>query len=176
MIVSGARTGWGTHLAYSTRAIVEGAPVFLEVSGTHHRYNAPAMRTGVIGAPRAAVQSLASACVETVELLLGALRPGRTGNEIAVEVKGPLNSVDGAWFHGGYGYSVGLGVQPTWTEAPMYIAEGSEREVLPGMAFHLAICSMVPGSHGVGFSETVVITDSGCECLTPHEGFELTRG
>ena len=173
MIVSGSRTGWGTHLAYSNRAIERGTPVFLEISGTHHRYNAPAMRTGVLGRPSDGVSELAAACMETVEALIGALKPGRTGDEIAADVKGPLDSVDGAWFHGGYGYSVRLGVQPTWTEAPVYIAEGSQRVLQTGMTFHLAICSMVPGSYGVGFSETVAITDVGCESLTPHTGFEL---
>src|SRR5712691_7401997 len=77
------------------------------------------------------------------------------------------------WFHGGFGYSIGLGMQPSWTEAAMYIAEGEERELVPGMTFHLPICIFVPRRCGTGFSESVAVTEHGCEVLTPGEAREL---
>ena len=73
------------------------------------------------------------------------------------------------WFHGGHGYSIGLEMQPSWTEAAMYIAEGEERELRPGMTFHLPIRIFVPGQYGTGFSESVAVTETGCE-ITPGEG------
>ncbi len=58
----------------------------------------------------------------------------------------------GALFHGGFGYSIGMGFQPTWTEAPMYIADGIEREREPGITFHPPIRAWVPAQYGFGFT------------------------
>ena len=41
------------------------------------------------------------------------------------------------------------------------------------MTFNLAVCAMVPGQFGLGNSETVVVTESGCERLTPQLELEL---
>lgn len=173
MVISGPRTGWMPHVPYENKPINQGDSVYFEITGTHHRYNAPSMRTAVLGQPSEGLRQLAQANIDTINSLLGTIKPGRTGHDIAREVSAPLASVPGAWFHGGYGYSIGLGTQPTWTEAPMYIAEGCHRELKPGMTFHLAICSLVPSQFGAGFSESIVITEDGCETLTPNKDFHL---
>jgi Xaa-Pro dipeptidase len=173
MVVSGPRTGWMPHVAYDNKLIQSGDPVYFEVTGTYRRYNAPSMRTTVVGEPSDDIRRLADANLETITQLLQAIRPGRTGHDISMEVKAPLAGVPGQWFHGGYGYSIGMGFQPTWTEAPVYISEGSERVLEPGMTFHLAVCSMVPSLFGVGFSESILITEDGCECITPNQDFFL---
>jgi Xaa-Pro aminopeptidase len=41
------------------------------------------------------------------------------------------------------------------------------------MCFHLVELFQVPGGRGVGFSETVAVTGTGCEVLTPMENLEL---
>ncbi len=41
------------------------------------------------------------------------------------------------------------------------------------MTFHLPICIFTGGRDGVGFSETVTVTDDGCEVLTPGALREL---
>jgi hypothetical protein len=51
--------------------------------------------------------------------------------------KRDLEDMPGTLFHGGFGNSIGMEFQPTWTEAPMYIADGIEREL--GITFHLPI-------------------------------------
>jgi Xaa-Pro dipeptidase len=170
MLVTGRATGWGTHLAYGPDTRVEhGDVVYLELTGSHRLYNAPGMRSAVVGPPTPEVRTLAEATRTTLDLLLGAIRPGRTGDDIAAEAAGPLEAVSEAWFHGAYGYSIGLGVAPSWTEAPFYLSRGAERELSVGMTFNLAICATIPGRVGLGFSESVVVTENGCECLTPRD-------
>jgi Xaa-Pro dipeptidase len=39
----------------------------------------------------------------------------------------------------------------------------------PGMVFHQPIALRVPGRIGVAFSETVLVTETGCEALTRTE-------
>jgi Xaa-Pro aminopeptidase len=168
MCLVGHRAGLGPHMPFKRTTLRQGDTIYLEFTGTYNRYNAPSMRSAVIGPPSEAVRRLADAAVETLDLLIENIAPGRTGDEVAQACEKPLSAfADDAWFHGGFGYSIGLGLQPSWTEAPMYISRGEERVLQPGMTFHLPICVFAPGEHGVGFSESVAVTASGCEVLTP---------
>ena len=161
----------GTHKRVALQA---GDAIQLEYSGNWHRYNAPLIRSGCIGPPSAGVRRLADCCLATVELLLAEIRAGRSGDEIARAARHGFDDADPRTvFHGGYGYAVGAAFQPTWTEAPVYIAEGFERELEPDMTLHLPIWSWVPGEFALGFSETVRVTADGCELLTPGEEREL---
>lgn len=169
MIMTGKRAGYMPHIPYKRIKLAKGDAIYLEYSGCHQRYNAPGMRSAVIGNPPDGIKRLADASIEVLELLLENVRPGRTGDEIARTAK---RGFDGApkdtFFHGGYGYAIGMGFQPTWTENPVYIAEGSDTVLKPGMCFHLPICAWVPtDKYGIGFSESIVVTEKGCETLGP---------
>lgn len=162
------------HATHKRVPLAAGDAIQLEYSGNWRRYNAPLIRSGCIGPPSDGVKRLADACLATVELLLENIRAGRTGDEIARAARRGFDDADPRTvFHGGYGYAVGAAFQPTWTEAPVYVAEGFERELEPDMTLHLPIWSWVPGELALGFSETVRVTETGCELLTPGEDREL---
>lgn len=168
LLFIGERGGWAPHTTYRRRPVKVGDVGYMEYSGNYNRYNAPMMRTVSIGKPSDRQRQLADASAAVLELLLENIAPGRTGNDIAVAAKRGWDPVkDWSYFHQGYGYAVGLGFPPTWTEAPVYIAEGIDRELEPGMTFHLPLCTWVPREFGVGYSETVVVTEDGCETVTP---------
>ncbi len=174
MCMAGFRAGLGPHMPFKRTRLAAGDTVYLEYTGTYNRYNAPAMRSAVVGPPPDGVRRLADAAIGTLNLLIDTIAPGKTGGDVARVAKKGLAPVAGEmWFHGGFGYSIGLGMQPSWTEAAMYIAEGEERELVPGMTFHLPICIFVPRRCGTGFSESVAVTEHGCEVLTPGEAREL---
>jgi Xaa-Pro dipeptidase len=174
MCMAGARAGLGPHMPFKRTKLAAGDTIYLEYTGTYNRYNAPSMRSAVIGPPSDGVRRLADAAIDTLNLLIDTIAPGKTGDDVARAAKKGLAPVtDEIWFHGGFGYSIGLGMQPSWTEAAMYIAEGEERELQPGMTFHLPICLFVPRQYGTGFSESVAVTEHGCEVLTPGEAREL---
>ncbi|MFE5330530.1 M24 family metallopeptidase [Embleya sp. NPDC056575] len=173
IVASGARTGLMPHLPYRDNILKAGDPVFLEMTGTVWRYSAPIMRTAVVGKPSARVQALTDATLEVLDILFAEIKPGRSGDDIARLAAPVWKKVPDAFFHGGYGYSIGMGFQPSWTENAVYIEIGGERVLEPGMTFHLAINPWVPGGEGVGFSESIVVTDSGCDLLTLGTGREL---
>jgi Xaa-Pro dipeptidase len=174
MCMAGFRAGLGPHMPFKRTKLAQGDTIYLEYTGTYNRYNAPSMRSAVIGPPSDGVRRLAEAAIETLNLLIETIAPGKTGDDVArVAKKGLTRVADEMWFHGGYGYSIGLGMQPSWTEAAMYIAEGEDRELRPGMTFHLPMCIFVPRQYGTGFSESVAVTERGCEVLTPGQGREL---
>src|SRR4029077_14987923 len=100
--------------------IRRGDPVYMEYTGTYLRYNAPTMRTAVLGEPSAEVSRYSDACVQTLNILLEEIRAGRTGHEVAMVAKKGLAPIwDEVYWHAGFGYAIGLGFQPTWTEADM---------------------------------------------------------
>lgn len=173
MVMSGRRCGYMPHIPYRRTLLKKGDSIYLEFTGTYWRYNAPSMRSISIGKPTDEVKRLAEASITCLNLLIENIRPGHTGHEVAQVAKRGLKASPGCFFHGGFGYSIGMGMQPTWTEAPMYIAEGVERALEPGMCFHLPMCIFNPGGAGVGFSESVTVTEKGCALLTPERPCEL---
>ena len=173
MIMSGERTGWMPHVPYKRHALKRGDSIYLEFTGTYQRYNAPAMRGAAVGEATKEVRRLADISIATVELILEHAKPGRTGHDIARDAGKILRKHKDIYWHGAFGYSIGMSNQPTWGEAPMYIAEGIERELKAGMCFHCPICIFVPRGAGIGFSESITITRKGCDILGPGLEREL---
>jgi len=118
MIMSGERTGWMPHVPYKRHAIKRGDSIYLEYTGTYHRYNAPAMRSAAVGNVTKEVQRLTYISLETVKLILEHARPGRTGHDVARDAGKILRKHKDIYFHGALGYSIGMSNQPTWGEAP----------------------------------------------------------
>jgi Xaa-Pro aminopeptidase len=144
--------------------------VILEFGAAYHRYTGAIMHTAAVGEPSTAVRRLAKASQETLNVLFETVKPGRTADEVAREAGAALKDVGAeAYFTGMYGYSIGLGFPPTWREGITYVAEGIDQPLRPGMTFHSPISLRLPGKVGVGFSETWVVTEAGCELLTEHD-------
>ena len=50
----------------------------------------------------------------------------------------------------------------------MYIAEGNHRVLEPGMTFHTPHSFRIPAQFVIGASESIAVTETGCEILTPN--------
>ena len=163
--------GWKAGALHSNHSGViarSGDPVFMELSGVYGRYNAPMMRTACVGdPPPPKIRELASVSLAVLETVIGAIRPGLAASAVAEQGYPVVEHIlDRAFFHQIYGYSVGLGLPPTWLEESFFtLTAGNPREIQVGMTFHLPIAFRVVGEYGVGFSETVVVTESGAEPL-----------
>ena len=97
--------------------------------------------------------------------------------EIADEASKPLYALDKRVFvDGNRGYSVGLGFPPFgWGDCPGLQISTAEfqkerveeyHELRVGNVFHVRAMARHVGEAGVGNSETVVVTENGCEVLT----------
>jgi len=169
VVVAGHRTGW-IHTSHHGLVVRPGHTVMIEVSGFWHRYMAPIMHTVSVGEPSHAVQRLVNASNDTLELLFETVRPGRTAHEVWREVSKGLRDVSAeAYSTGMFGYSVGLSLPPTWREAIIVLAEGVDRPLEPGMTFYSPVTLRHPGTMGIGFSETLAVTETGCDVLTKHD-------
>ena len=164
---AGHRSGW-FHTTFKREVLRPGDHVLLEFGACWNRYTAPMMRTVILGEPGDTAKRVMEGNRRTLELLYSNVRAGRTAHEVAVEVKKGVEDVDDMVFRSGhFGYSIGLGFPPTWTDGPMYIAEGNERVLEAGMTFHTPHSFRIPARFVVGASESIAVTETGCEILTP---------
>lgn len=180
-ITSGTRTGL-CHATWSGRVVGEGDLLSYELPGVVKRYCAALFRCGTVGRAPEEIVRLSECILETLTGLIDAIRPGRTSDEI--------HRIHRETFarHGfsellGHrtGYSVGINYPPDWGEGHiMSIWEGDDRPLEPGMVFHLVpgVLYLSPragrlGSYGLVISETVLVTNDGCEVITnfPRELF-----
>ncbi len=168
IVTSGRRTGGG-HQTHRRNRIETGDAVFMEYGGCYKRYTAPLMRSALLGAPDAETKRVEDTVLATVQALLDAIGPGRSCHDVALAAKRAHAGLDDfVYFSGAYGYHVGAAFPPTWADSIAYIAEGVEEELRPGMTFHLPIAMRLPGRFGVSLSESVLVTETGCELLTAH--------
>jgi Xaa-Pro dipeptidase len=166
-VISGERSGL-PHGTWEGRELREGDIVFLEFSGCVKRYSAAMMRTAFIGDPPASVRGRADAVLDALQHAIDAIEPGTTSGAVDEACrKAILSHGFGDHTHES-GYSIGVCYPPGWNESHiMNLHPGDETVLRPNMVFHLVPSLIVPELNGhVGFSETVVVTDNGCEVLT----------
>ena len=163
IVTSGARSGI-LHSSHKRRELRRGDSVCVEIGACYQRYTTPLMRTASIGTPSAGVQRLADACLRALDCVLEALRPGLTGHEVAeAGWKGIATAGEELVFHGCFGYGIGAGFPPTWADRTGFIMSGQHTPIQPGMVFHHPVALRRLGEHGVMFSETTMVTETGCE-------------
>lgn len=174
IVTSGFRSGI-PHTTYARRAFEPGDAVLIEIGANVHRYFGPLMRSVTIGAPAPEVARMHQACQDALEAAMASMRPGVTSGEAHAACQ---EVIDAAGYHELFkkrlGYAIGLGFR-TWSEGRFFdLKEGDERVLETGMVFHMPPALRIPNEVGVGLSETVVITDDGCESLTqfPRQLFQ----
>lgn len=169
-IASGERGAIG-HATWAGRVIQPQDSVFLEIAGCLKRYHAAMMRTVFVGQPDQSLEEAEKLVHEAMNASLEAMKPGVPAEEIdGVGRKIIANSKFGAEQASRAGYSIGIGLPPDWGEGHILSLQQKEPRLLEkNMTFHLIPWVQVPGKGGIGFSETVRVTEDGCETLTNFE-------
>ena len=174
------------HTTFRRRRIARGDAVLMEWGACVNRYTAPMIRTGVVGDFADSLWGdMYVACLVAVERTIARMRPGASTLSIAEEAsKSLLDLPTQVFSDGNRGYSVGLGFEPDWADVPgLQLATRGWRStesietypvLQPGHVFHVRAVARDIGRAGVGVSETVVVTDAGCEVLTKRDR-ELVR-
>ena len=166
IVNAGHRTGY-FHTTFKRHPISAGDPVQLEFGGCFHRYTAPQMRTVLTGQPSDLQRRMIDTQLAALETLYGAVRAGRGTADVAREVDAVIGPLDREIFRSGhFGYSIGLGFPPTWTDGPAYLSATRDLELAAGMTFHTPFAWRIPKQFVIGTSESIVVGETGCEFLT----------
>jgi Xaa-Pro dipeptidase len=155
-----------------TTLMEEGGPhvsiVFAQVDG----YGVELERTFFLGRVPEAAKAPFGVVFEARALAYDLVKPGAVMSEIDMAVRKVITD-------GGFGdrilHRTGHGFGITGHEAP-YLAEGYDRELVPGMLVSIEPGIYIPGLGGFRHSDTVLVTDDGCVSLTqaPERLDELT--
>jgi Xaa-Pro dipeptidase len=167
IVTSGWRSGVA-HLTFGDRTLERGDTLLLEMSACQRRYFGPLMRGAVLPPVRDEVRRMADVIVEALNDAIAAIRPGATSGDVDAACRGPIERAGyEPFFRKRTGYSVGVGYAPDWGEGHIVSLRREDPTPLqPGMVFHMPPALRIPRQYGLGFSETVLVTETGCEVLT----------
>jgi Xaa-Pro dipeptidase len=164
IVTTGDRSGL-PHSCYMREPLKSGDAILFELSGVFRRYYSPLMRGAVIG-KNAPAERLAAVCLEALNAAIDAVKPGATSGEVDAASRAVILR-EGLWdnYRKRTGYAVGIGFS-SWVEGAIASLKEDDPTVLkPGMCFHIPVALRLYGECGVGFSETVVVTETGVEAL-----------
>lgn len=169
-VATGERSGL-PHGTWEGRVLRRGDIIFLELSGCVKRYAAAMMRNCFLGDPPDVVRETADIILEGLAKAIRTIKPGVTSGEVDAACR---QTILGAGFNDythETGYSIGVCYPPGWNESHiMNLHPGDPTVLEPNMVFHLVPSLIIPEMQGhVGFSDTVVVTEDGCEVLTDTE-------
>ena len=166
-ITSGARSALG-HATWYRQQMKAGDSVFMEIPGCVNRYHAALMRGVYLGDPPEAMVKATEAMVTALEETINFIKPGVTAHEADQFCRRTIAEADlGLAMNHRAAYSIGIGFAPDWGEGHIIsMKEGEHRPLQSGMTFHLIPLVFIPGLTSVGVSETIHVTQTGCESLT----------
>lgn len=152
------------HQPWRRRPLRKGDAILLEMSGVYNRYYSPMMRTAFIGEPTKRALEIFDGCLEAMNIICETLAPGKTFDEVAKEGMKGINKISKPYiFHKWFGYSIGFGFTGWADDGSLYITEGDERVLKPGMTFHSTMSVRDVGLYGIALSEVSLITEKGSE-------------
>jgi Xaa-Pro aminopeptidase len=120
-------------------------------------------RTVHVGPVPAAGRHVYQAVQEAQQAAIEAVKPGTAIGEVDRVARKSLRNNN---LHKLFPHSTGHGLGLEVHEAPRVAAAQSER-LMPGMVITIEPGVYVPGKFGVRIEDTVVVTETGCEILTP---------
>ncbi len=166
LVVAGETTAL-CFAMWRRRSIRRGDVVLLEAAGCVDRYHAILSRPVVVGTPTSAQQEAADALQGVLEAAIDAIKPGLTSGEVDRACRSVVDERGlGKYFKHRSAYGIGIGLPPNWSEGHIYAIRPDDPLVLePNMTFHI-IPTLFLDDFGMCFSDSVRVTEDGCELLT----------
>jgi ectoine hydrolase len=157
-------TGAGTsasHLTATQDLFISGEATIVEIAGVYKRYHVPMARTVLLGKAEQKKIDAMNATNEALDSGISAIKPGNTADDVAQKFWKILDKYN-IKKESRTGYSIGIGYPPDWGEHTLNISKGDKTILKPNITFHM-IAVMQFGDWGVEASESIRVTDKGCE-------------
>jgi Xaa-Pro aminopeptidase len=162
-IVAGAARSAMPHAHATLARLPKRGFVVLDFGVVLHGYCSDMTRTVHLGKPRKGDFATYEAVLEAQEAGLAAVRAGVTAESIDQAARGVLERHGLAeWFTHSTGHGVGLEIH----EAPR-LGKKQDQRLKAGMIVTIEPGVYMPGKFGIRIEDTVLVTDTGCEILTP---------
>ena len=175
-ITSGTRSALG-HASWTGKTVEENEIVYFELGANVRHYDAALIRTAVAGRASDEMKNCHAASMSALDAALEALKPGVQASEIHMAAQNELGRLGyGHLFDHRIGYGIGIEFL-TWIErGGLSLDSASSQIIEPNMTVHLIPFFKVPGKFSIGVSETVLVTQTGCEVLETNCPRRLFEG
>ncbi len=166
-ITSGPRSAVA-HATWYRQEITRDSTAFLELSGCVNRYHAALMRNVYMGDPPEKMLKGTEVMATALQKTMDFIKPGVTAHDAHQFMARTIEDSDlGVKMEHRSAYSIGVAFAPDWGEGHIIsMTEGEHRSLQAGMTFHMIPAVFIPGLSAVGVSETIHVTENGCESLT----------
>lgn len=162
IVAGGARSAL-PHGVASPQPIPNNGFVILDFGVILAGYCSDMTRTLYVGKPTARARRMYKAVREAQQAALEAVGPGVEAGEVDRAARKRLRRTGFArYFTHSTGHGVGLEIHE-----PPRLARGQREVLRPGMVVTIEPGIYIPGVGGVRIEDTVVVTEAGCEVLTP---------
>ena len=175
LVVAGPTTAL-CFAMWRRREIKQGDIVLLEAAGCVDRYHTMLSRPVVVGKPTIEQNEAADALRGVLEAAIDSIKPGLTSGEVDQRCRQVVEKLGlGKYFKHRSAYGIGIGFPPNWSEGHIYAIRPEDPLIIqPNMTFHV-IPTLFLDSFGMCFSDSVRVTENGCELLTdfPAEFYQV---
>lgn len=168
-LVRSTRTLAHEHGTWDNNRLHRKDMLFVELAGCVWRYHAPIGRLLYIGKAPGKAYKIHAVCREALQAAIEAIKPGVLGRDVYQAWQGCVDRAGLSHYRRHHcGYSVGIGFPPSWSGSgvPLGLRANSTMELRPGMVFHLLSWLLRTGKGDSFLSNTVVVTEKGCEPLS----------
>ena len=162
-VLSSGEGAYHLHGSYTDRVFVRGDTIQLEPLPCVRHYHARFMRPIKVACVRPGEEALAARLIDIQDAALAEVRPGVSAAvPDGICRRGVLAAGLAETYTNKTFYSLGLLLPPSGGES-LEAAPGADWEFAPGMTFHTYLLA-----RDFGMSETILITETGCERLTRY--------
>ena len=167
-VTSGEQHSMQVHSMWSDRKIENGDVVFFEAPGVVNRYHVALTRAAFVGEPPELLVHGSEVNRDALRLAKERIRPGTPASEAFEAARQRIDDADVPYVQGRrIAYSIGTAFPPGWDEGHIFSINANEhRPFHEGMTFHVITTMRLPGLGAIGCSDTVLVTEDGCETLT----------
>jgi Xaa-Pro aminopeptidase len=162
IVASGVRTAL-PHAQPTVQPIRHNRLLLVDMGASREGYASDMTRMAFLGRPGRRVLSLYRAVLESQLAAIDAVRPGAPAGDVDRAARRVLRAagIERAFVHS-TGHGLGLEIH----EAPR-LGRKEEIPLVPGMVVTVEPGAYFEGFGGIRIEDTVVVTSSGCEVLTP---------
>ncbi|HSE47812.1 MAG TPA: Xaa-Pro peptidase family protein [Terriglobales bacterium] len=162
IVASGSRSAL-PHGRASSQPIQKNGLVILDFGVILAGYCSDMTRTVCVGIPSKRQASLYRAVLDAQLAAIASVSPGQPVSKVDQAARSVLQKAGlGRYFTHSTGHGVGIEIHE-----PPRVAKGQAEQLQPGMVVTVEPGIYLPGEGGVRIEDMVVVTESGCEVLTP---------